>query len=291
MRASAFGDLAAVERLALASRRSRAACAPRPASGTARRPRARGRAAGRSARSRAATPARPPARPHHFCPHAPPARCSRARRCRWPAASRSAKGSLPKRSLKRHPRGHRAGHGDAVPAAHRRRARRRRRTCGGSTPASRPPAPGRRRSGRAAACRPTGCRRRRSPGRCCTGSTMVIAAAAAMAASTALPPLAQHAQPGLRGQRVRGGDDVAREHRPARRGVGGVPVEAVVHVQSRVILRSRMMAAQRSLSACTMRGKLRRRVGRGDVGAEPGQALAHLGRLHRLVELGIEPGA
>ena len=170
----------------------------------------------------ASTTSRPP----------PPAPDSRARRVdgrlpagRRKAACRSAGSGPPSAATA-------PGTVTRVPAALRRRAGRVAVLAAEVARASRPPAPGPRRSGRAAAGRPTGCRRRRSPGRCCTGSTIVIAAAAAMAASTALPPGRQHAQPGLRGQRVRGGDDVAREHRPARRGVGGVPVEGVAHARA-----------------------------------------------------------
>ncbi|HRY89265.1 MAG TPA: hypothetical protein P5305_15370 [Rubrivivax sp.] len=38
-----------------------------------------------------------------------------------------------------------------------------------------------------------------------------------------------HAQPGLRGQRVRGGDDVAGEHRAVLGRIAGIPIEAVGH--------------------------------------------------------------
>ena len=137
-------------------------------------------------------------------------------------ASRSAKGSLPKRSLKRHPRGHRAGHGDAVPAALRRRRRAvavlaaevlrrpgRRRGAGGVEAVQLRAVP-QDAEGVGAQAVAAGLDDRHR-GRRGDGRIHRVAA------------VGQHAQPGLRGQRVRGGDDVAREHRPARRGVARCP--------------------------------------------------------------------
>ena len=140
-------------------------------------------------------------------------------------ASRSANGSLPKRSRQRHPAGHRAGHGDACPSRAWRRAgvvAVLARKYSGVQAAGAPPDW---RSGRAAAGRPRGCRRRREPRpllqrlddrhRRRRGDRRIDRVAARQ----------QHAQAGLRGQRVRGGDDVAGEHRQALAGVAGGPVE------------------------------------------------------------------
>ena len=70
-----------------------------------------------------------------------------------------------------------------------------------------------------------------------TGSSTVSAMAVASAASMALPPLLQHAQPGLRGERLRGRDDVAREYGLAVGGVGKLPVEGGHAENPLVVLR------------------------------------------------------
>ena len=126
---------------------------------------------------------------------------------------------------------------------------RRRRTCAGSSRASTPPARGPRRSGRAAACRPRGCRRRREPRPLLHGSTIVITAAAAIAASTALPPLPQHAQAGLRRERMRGRDDVAGEHGQARRRVAAATSRTKAWQGSWRVGGSRMDAARPARTA------------------------------------------
>ena len=211
-----FGELAAIERLALRRGDLLAAIAPSRRRRSARRRAARARAAGSARRSpgRAAAPARraPTSRRRPATPGSRRARSgSPARTGRRTAACRSAATAPPSRRRRR----------ESSPSPSRVRGI-------AVRPAKRAGVPGGRRAARGVEARqlaagPRRCAKRSLPMPLLQGSTTVSAIAVASAASTALPPRVQHRDARLRGERLRRGDDVAREDRLPARSVGQAP--------------------------------------------------------------------
>ena len=72
-----------------------------------------------------------------------------------------------------------------------------------------------------------------------TGSTSDSVIAVARAASTALPPSREHREARLRGERLRGADDVLRQNGLPRPGVGQLPRKRDGHWSDRRRLPSR----------------------------------------------------